>query len=1182
MNFLKATDKQKGIYCFTTQANLDAMPLRGWLEVAIGDAGVKKDDQGDIDSRIKKGQSPSKFPQEFKVEIDRILNPGHRDTALHTIIRETTASQFQKPNSKTYREIFRWPIPKELIDAYIKTGEFQDIIDLVSRQLRNKAGILNKSSKKKGLVIRNIQKRVFDKIVNILLSKGIDANIVCELAPRIGKTILFLALAKHCQKTHEAMFVKAYGVGLSVKTSYKDEINTWEDFNSLEFVDGTLADAEQKYKDAIDKNKMPIVFVSLNPEDYKKKYEWIHKITNPVISLLEETDFGTHCESQVNKIGYLIANKKVTRINSSGTNIGKIAKAMGGDHIDEVISYPYCMVEQDTSIVDRVYRKFYDVVFSSKINKLLENYEDEDLPNIRKILEKPLSQERFLKALFQDLYDEETIYGLSINQQAGEKINTSMIFVNNTKKAMDQLAKLIEGTSTQKGWLPEHKVLVLHGDHTDNKKAEGLTKQTLIELQTGVHKGKDKLIILTNMMGSRSYTVGEIQACLFMQEGGDLYPFNQKYSRCLSPWKDANGNILKKFGHIFMFGFDTNKTKQYELAIGVEANQVAKLTGKSLPDSIRQVLNSVSMKDVLSGRWLDADDVIKKFEDCNKLLEVANAGTKITVNDLSQEELETFGELAKGFSKSKKEKTDIDKKVKTGKTFESSNSRNSSKKKEPLLVIIERAIRRLNGSASTVIAMTSYKGNGFLDCLNNIKKNKELSKEFLELYGVSISSVLSLSHKLPLPTLDMIVHNTKTGVTNKQILNSSLGIVADDPKLWKEILNTKAIKRKINSNRCKDILVVAGGFATEVDVLVEMFGIDITKKIVYNDKYTHNCNDIKRRYPDIRVLQGDFLNLEFKMKFDVVVGNYPYKDTNKKKVGGTMNLWPVFIEKICNECLKEDGYLANIVPATWMRNSRDILRKKEFGGSKKILNDILKNNDLQHVNVGEAKKYFKEGSTFTWFIMQNKDYNGKTIFEVADSNNNYKISSGELDISNVDSIRYGNTFFDLSIHHKAQQYKTKWNFSSYETFKHKKRSDTQSDTFAFPYLNYKINGTQVKEKGYSVCYLSEKHPVTNKRKIHIPYVGPTTPYVDDGKFGVVHGQVYELASNELVESAEDVMYSKLFKFLYHQDNGLHNESGVMNVFFKPDLSKRWTNEQLYKEINLTQQEIEYIENYEFN
>ena len=67
---LSTQDKQKGIYAFTTYSHLEAMVRRGWLEVAIGDAGLKIDSQGDIDSRLTKGLSNSKDPIEHKIEIN--------------------------------------------------------------------------------------------------------------------------------------------------------------------------------------------------------------------------------------------------------------------------------------------------------------------------------------------------------------------------------------------------------------------------------------------------------------------------------------------------------------------------------------------------------------------------------------------------------------------------------------------------------------------------------------------------------------------------------------------------------------------------------------------------------------------------------------------------------------------------------------------------------------------------------------------------------------------------------------------------------------------------------------------------------------------------------------------------------------------------------------------------------
>ena len=187
---LSTQDKQKGIYVFTTHSNLDAMQTRGWLEVAIGDAGLKKEGEGDIDSRNVRGLSNSKFPLDFKVEIDRILDHGHRDTALHKIIRETSASQMKDSKGKLL-ELFRYPIDKKLIDLYSINKEYKEVCKSVSERVRNSAGVLDPNLKKKGVVLRNIQQFAINKIADALLNKGVNVNIVCELAQELERQYCF-------------------------------------------------------------------------------------------------------------------------------------------------------------------------------------------------------------------------------------------------------------------------------------------------------------------------------------------------------------------------------------------------------------------------------------------------------------------------------------------------------------------------------------------------------------------------------------------------------------------------------------------------------------------------------------------------------------------------------------------------------------------------------------------------------------------------------------------------------------------------------------------------------------------------------------------------------------------------------------------------------------------------------
>ena len=950
------TDCQ-GIYIDTTAPRIEAMLSTGFLEFGVGQ--TREDaEHSTIASRMD-GHTSSKNLKWQHYLLDSIPTPGYSDYSLHKEIRQTFAAQLQDPNTGKKNEVFRVVVEKMLIEQFVKSKDFEPIRVWLNERIRRCAAKLNPDHVKQEVNLRNVQYLVIKKVLSALRQNGVVTNFVCELAARIGKTILFLSLAKNMREEfgHESMFIMAYGVGLSVKTSYKDEIGKYIDFACMAFIDAADANSEEQYKQAIAESKMPIVFISLNPEA-EEKYEWVNQLQGTHIALLEETDFGTHTDSQVEKVDYILENKTITRINASGTNIGRLAKAFGKNAIDEIISVPYCMVEQDPSIPNVVVRQFYNMLFNPKMNKLLEDFDKDVLPNINKILEKARSQEKFIAAVFQDLLGYQPIYGMNLSQAAGEIINHLMLFVNISKKSMEALAEIIEKHCE------EHKVLILNGDYTDNKEAEGLTKVELVRLQNGYYEGRDKLLVITNMMGTRSYSIPEIQACLFMQEGGDVYPYMQKYSRCLTP------GYCKKFGHIFDFAFDQSKTRNTVMSVAVEAALLIRQKGKTYPDAVREVLNSVNIKDMVSGQWIDADEVIKQFEDNNKLLEIANSRSKMTLDDLvnlAPNLVEALGELAKRSSNNKAEKSKIDNIIKTGKTFDAGTTKNGRSKKNPLAVILDKAKRAINGSATTVLALSNYQGESFLECLDIIGNNAEMQKEFIELYGVDTITIKTLADAdcLPIPELDMIVLMSKYNTTQKHIENNALAILKDDPKLWFDIFGNGEQKRFIKSKHCKKILVVAGGHGSEIDVLVDMFGVDIVDKIVYNDKYSFLCNQIKRKYPNITVMQGDFTELELNMKFDVVVGNPPYQSTedgSKRK-----KMWVQFAEKAIDMA----EYVAFVTPSAWQKKN-----SKYFTGIAEKIKSKL-------VAYGDANSHFTVGEDIGYWIIDN---NTSSPISVVDNN----------------------------------------------------------------------------------------------------------------------------------------------------------------------------------------------------
>jgi len=1138
------TDCQ-GIYIESNKPRIEAMVSTGFLEFGVGD--TREDSEySTIASRMRGHESSKNLGWQHYL-LDSIPTPGYRDYALHKEIRQTFAAQLEDPTTKKRNEVFRVAVEQYLIDEFIKSKDFEPIRLWLNEKIRKCASKLNPSHEKQAVNLRNVQILVIKKVISALQQNGIVTNFVCELAARIGKTILFLELAKNMQEefSHESMFIMAYGVGLSVKTSYKNEVEKYIDFANMQFIDASDTDAEYQYKQAIADGKMPIVFISLNPEA-EEKYEWINQLTGTHIALLEETDFGTHTDSQVEKVNYILENKTVTRINASGTNIGRLAKAFGKNAIDEIISVPYCMVEQDASIPNVVVRRFYNMLFNPKMNKLLEDFDKDVLPNINKILEKSRSQEKFIAAVFQDLLGYQPIYGMNLSQAAGEIINHLMLFVNISKKSMEALAKIIET------YCGEHKVLILNGDYTDNKEAEGVTKEELIRLQNGYYPGRDKLLVITNMMGTRSYSIPDIQACLFMQEGGDVYPYMQKYSRCLTP------GFGKKFGHIFDFAFDQSKTRNSVMSVAVEAALLIRQKGKTYPEAVREVMNSVNIKDMISGQWIDAEEVIKQFEDNNKLLEIANAHTRITIEDLTFEDREDLGELAKRSTSSKEERSKIDKIVATGKTFESNHSPSGRSKKDPLKAIVEKAIRMINGSATTILALSNYEGESFLECIDIIENNIEMHQEFIELYGIKPASIKRLSPRLEISTLDMIVRMSKYNTTQKHIENNALAILKDDAKLWSDIFLNRALKRFINSKHCKKILVAAGGHGSEVDVLVEMFGVDIIHKIVYNDKYSFFCNQIERKYPSITVVKGDFITTEFNMKFDVVVGNPPYQDPKNDK----RMLWNQIVDKMA-EVTKDNGYIAVVTPSTWLTASTNIHNSYRVFEEKQVEEAVIFDKD---------DSPFEEGTTVSYSIIKNIPRQTDTNLYFAKFSKKTKDLVGTINIAKEKFWPGQLEPINLAIHNKLKSFAKIEFIKSCEFHNQglkKKQRVSDTKTKDFPYTHH-VSAAITR-------YTSVKFSKHDTWKVMVPLTSTIDKVVIDNNCG--HGEdmlsLY-VADEDSAKNIKAVFNTKFYKFIGKLYKNGRNQP-LQNLFPIVDFTRTWTDIELYQLVDLTPEEVDYVE-----
>jgi len=123
---------------------------------------------------------------------------------------------------------------------------------------------------------------------------------------------------------------------------------------------------------------------------------------------------------------------------------------------------------------------------------------------------------------------------------------------------------------------------------------------------------------------------------------------------------------------------------------------------------------------------------------------------------------------------------------------------------------------------------------------------------------------------------------------------------------------------------------------------------------------------------DINMTQQDFTTYETPYDFDMIVANPPYARLlpNGKRAAKNHNMIGAFINKSL-ELLRPGGLLLFITPDNWMSyaDRNEIARK-------------LTERQILHLDIHRSKKYFpKVGSSFTWYLVENKPHYKATAVE---------------------------------------------------------------------------------------------------------------------------------------------------------------------------------------------------------
>lgn len=440
------------------------------------------------------------------------------------------------------------------------------------------------------------------------------------------------------------------------------------------------------------------------------------------------------------------------KVFASGTNVQRLAKGSG--RADGVIYTAYSQLEQTEDNI--VKRKFYMLEVDS-LKKDVETLDEKVQPSWTKIWGKPNGNKAFVTKLFLSLVGEESLRPeINLSNLTGESIDCFMMLVSANKAEMKQIKDIADRA------LPNWHIKILNGDYTSNKQAQYETTKEINEARIA---GKDGVIVIANQMGSRSYSIPEIQATVIAYDRGSVDATVQKVSRCLTPGKTYAGEA-KEYGHILDLSFDPNRSENVERLLVDEIVMVQKSEGVDFPTATSFVLSSIDCFKVRYGTAVEVteEDMFDLLGDNENLLRIADVTVDV------ETALDIIDDLANVTAAGKQDKKTRDavntakNKIREG---ESQGRKPTDSEKRELEKIINNAIRALNMSATSVYILAEG-GNTYRQCIERIAANEDDSQEFEELFGITpkIVEVILDRELLNEPILDVIVQNSKNTINS--------------------------------------------------------------------------------------------------------------------------------------------------------------------------------------------------------------------------------------------------------------------------------------------------------------------------------------------------------------------------------------------------------------------------------
>ena len=558
---------------------------------------------------------------------------------------------------------------------------------------------VNKLIKDRGLAkpFANLNTAQYTMVVKMIDRLKMFNVLLLSLCARFGKTITSLipALEMKTPLVIIASYVK------TVHASFKSDISNFANFDNFEIVDTQDKDYQKKVDEYLKQGKQVCALVSLcNSTKRDGRIEFLMNKKLDKHLIVDEADYGAHKPAQAKiLIDSYNKNKSNTKVMlMTGTNADR---AMSEWSVDDTVSitYPELLSYREMSKNEKkkrfnrtlrtfgwddkrdnlvCYVNFYQADYSPVLQKVFKekklNNDIRENPNLtavnaNPVLNKPLQMEIF-KSFYSGIFPELDI--LSQTKNYTGKLRREMVFVNSGNKALK-----LTGRNAQDA-LNNYNVAVLTLSGALKYKGKKF-KQENVEayVKDFIRDNENKnILIISNIMAQRSFSIPEIETLYLMYDGGQLGATIQKISRALtsgSPHKIAN---------VICMSLDPNREDKYiDFVVESARSKMKNNNIKTLTQAMEEVLACMPVYEFgKNGKRikLNPDEYLEKIASKNDMEKVF--GRTADLSNVSMEDIMTLAN-AGGY---KADKTQIFSKGKARDVKKMMKQINARKSKRPL------------------------------------------------------------------------------------------------------------------------------------------------------------------------------------------------------------------------------------------------------------------------------------------------------------------------------------------------------------------------------------------------------------------------------------------------------------------------------------------------------------------